>query len=206
VEAKVQALLATVDEEAPLNFRPSVASKETQSLKLKKARGFDGIPNECIWHLPKRPLVHLTHLFNPCLRLGNFPATQKEAKIITLPKLGKDLKFPQNLRPISLLSTTGQLFEKPILRTQKHTEERNLLNASRFCFLADHSMILQCMRLADHATLKFNNNMSTAAVFLDIEKAFDATWHSGLPHKLSELEFSTSTIKLIASFLIDRKI
>jgi hypothetical protein len=30
------------------------------------------------------------------------------------------------------------------------------------------------MRLMDHMTLNFNN-MSTAAVFLDIEKAFDAT-------------------------------
>jgi hypothetical protein len=44
--------------------------------------------------------------------------------------------------------------------------------------------------------------MSTAAVFLDIEKAFDTTWHSGLQYKLPELEISTSLIKLIASFLI----
>jgi hypothetical protein len=49
--------------------------------------------------------------------------------------------------------------------------------------------------------------MSTAAVFLDIEKAFDKTWHSGLLYKVSELrvEFSRSLIKLIASFLTDRK-
>jgi hypothetical protein len=60
------------------------------------------------------------------------------------------------------------------------------------------------MRLADDVTLNFNNNMSTAAVFLDIEKAFDTTWHSGLLYKLSELDFSTSLIKLIASFLTDR--
>jgi hypothetical protein len=62
------------------------------------------------------------------------------------------------------------------------------------------------MRLADHVTLKFNNNMLMAAVFFDIEKAFDKTWHPGLPYKLSELEFSTSLIKLIASFLTDRKL
>jgi hypothetical protein len=29
------------------------------------------------------------------------------------------------------------------------------------------------MRLMDHVTLNFNNIMSTAAVFLDIEKEFD---------------------------------
>jgi hypothetical protein len=44
-----------------------------------------------------------------------------------------------------------------------------------------------------------NNNMYTSAVFYDIEKAFDTTWHSGLLYKLSKLEFSTSLIKLINS-------
>jgi hypothetical protein len=61
------------------------------------------------------------------------------------------------------------------------------------------------MRLTDHVTLNFNNNMSTAAVFLGIEKAFDTTWHPGLLYKLSELKFSASLIKLIASFLSNRK-
>jgi hypothetical protein len=50
----------------------------------------------------------------------------------------------------------------------------------------------------------FKNNMSTSAVFLDIEKAFDITWHSGPLNKLSELKFSTSLIKLIAPFFTDR--
>jgi hypothetical protein len=68
-----------------------------------------------------------------------------------------------------------------------------------------YSTALQYMRLEDYVTLNFNNNMLTAAVFLDIEKAFDTIWHSGLLYKLSESEFSTNLIKLIASFLADRK-
>jgi hypothetical protein len=47
--------------------------------------------------------------------------------------------------------------------------------------------------------------MSTAAVFLDIEKTFDTTWHTGLLYKLSKLDFSVSLIKLISSFLYKRK-
>jgi hypothetical protein len=47
--------------------------------------------------------------------------------------------------------------------------------------------------------------MSTAAVFLDIEKAFDTTWHHGLLYKWSKLEFSTIVIKLISSFLTEQK-
>jgi hypothetical protein len=42
---------------------------------------------------------------------------------------------------------------------------------------------------------------------LDIEKAFDTTWHYGVSYinKLSQFEFSKSLSKIIASFLIDRK-
>jgi len=61
------------------------------------------------------------------------------------------------------------------------------------------------MRLTDHVTRNFNNNMSTAAVFFDIEKAFDSTWNPGLLHKLSKLHFSSTLIKLTGSFLSNRK-
>jgi hypothetical protein len=61
------------------------------------------------------------------------------------------------------------------------------------------------MRLTDHVTLNFNNKISTAAVFLDIENAFDTTWHPGLLYKLSKLGFSTNLIKLLGSFLSQRK-
>jgi hypothetical protein len=112
-----------------------------------------------------------------------------------------DPKFPPKLRPISLWSTAVKLFEKQTLRTfQTHAEERSLLNESKFDFRADYSTTLQFMRLVDHVNLIFNNNMSTAAVFLDIEKAFDTTWHTALLYKLPELEFSTSLIKLILFF------
>jgi hypothetical protein len=87
----------------------------------------------------------------------------------------------------------GKLFEKAILKTvQRYIEETGLPNGSQFGFR--HSTTLQCMRLTDHVTLNFNNNMPTAAVFLDIEKAFDTTWHLGLLYKLSELKLSINLI------------
>jgi hypothetical protein len=190
VEAKVQALMESVDNSHRQRIRPCDIQIIINTLKLRMACGIDGIPNACLRHLPRRPLVHLTHLFIHCLRLSHFPNSWKEAKVITLSKRSKDSKSPQKLLPISLLSTTGKLFEKVILKIlQKHIEERCLLNASQFGFCVRHSTTLQCMRIADHVTLNFNNKLSTAAVFLDIEKAFDTTWHSGLLYKLSNWNF-----------------
>jgi hypothetical protein len=51
-------------------------------------------------------------------------------------------------------------------------------------FRAHHSTTLPYMRLTD-VTLNFNNNISTDAVFLDIEKAFETTWQPSLLYKLS---------------------
>jgi hypothetical protein len=120
VEAKVQALLETVDKSPPQRIRPCDLQKLIKSLKFRKACGIDGIPDECLRHLPRRPLVHLAHLFNHCLRLSHFPNPWKEAKVITLPKPGKDPKFPKNLCLISLLSTTGKLFEKSFQKFSKN--------------------------------------------------------------------------------------
>jgi hypothetical protein len=115
---------------------------------LKKACGIDGIPNECLRHLPRRPLVHLTHLIIHCIRLLHFPTSWKEANVVALPKPGKDPKFPQNLSPISLLPSMDKVFVKVILEIVKiHIGERNLLNASQFDFRAHHSMTLQCMTM-----------------------------------------------------------
>jgi hypothetical protein len=186
VEARVQALLDAEDNDPQEKVRPCGLQKLINPLKLNKACGIDGIPNECLRHLSRRPLVHLTHLINHYSRLSHFPASWKEAKVVALPKPCKDPKIPQNVRPISLFPSKGKLFEKNILQiVQKHIGERNLRNASQFGLRARHNTTMQCMRLADHVTLNFNNKMPTAAVFLDIGKAFATTWHTGLLYKLS---------------------
>jgi hypothetical protein len=99
------------------------------------------------------------------------------------------------------LSTTDKLFAKVIFKiVKRHVEEIGLLNASQVGFRAHHSTTL-----TDHVTLNFNNNMYKAAVFLDIEKAFDKTRYLGMLYKLSNLNFSISLIKLISIFLSQEK-
>jgi hypothetical protein len=133
VEARVQTLLEAEDNDPPEKIRPCDLLKIITSLKPRKSCGIDGVPNECLKHLPRRPLLHLTHLINHFVRLSHSLKPWKEAKVIALPKPGKDPKFPQNLRPIRLLSTTGKRFEKVILKVfQRHIRNRKLLNANDF--------------------------------------------------------------------------
>jgi hypothetical protein len=59
VEARVQAMLEAIENNPSERLRPC-DQKLIQSLNLRNACGIDGIPNECLRHLPRWPLVHLT--------------------------------------------------------------------------------------------------------------------------------------------------
>ena len=41
---------------------------------------------------------------------------------------------------------------------------------------------------------------------MDVEKAFDAVWHNGLPKKLHDMELPSDILRIISSFLTDRTI
>jgi hypothetical protein len=98
METIVQVLLASVSGTPFGKVRSCNIHNLANSLKFRKACGLDGIPNECLRHLPRRPLSHLTNtrIFNHCLRLPYFPKPWKGVKVITLPEPGKDPKFTQN--------------------------------------------------------------------------------------------------------------
>jgi hypothetical protein len=86
MEARVQALREAVDRNHPERIRPCDVQKSIHSLKLRKACRIDGIPNECHRHLPRRPLVHLTHLINNCIWLSHFPQVLEGSKTDNLTK------------------------------------------------------------------------------------------------------------------------
>jgi hypothetical protein len=130
-----------------------------------------------------------------------FSKSSEGSKCHNLTETRQGPKFPQNLRPINLRSTTAKPFETVILKIfQKNIEERGLLNEGQFGFRARHSTPLQYMRLTDHVTLHFNNKISTAAVFLDKEKTCDSTWHIGIFDQLNQAYWLFSLTTIIHCF------
>jgi hypothetical protein len=119
-------LLASVDDTPLENVRPYDIHKLANSFNLRKDYRLHGIPNECLRHLPRRPLAHPTYLFNHCLRFSHFPKTLKENFFLTLLKSAKDPKFPQDLGPISVLFTVGKLFQKVILKIVEGTLKKEV--------------------------------------------------------------------------------
>jgi hypothetical protein len=122
---------------------------EINSLKLRKACGIHDIPNECLRHFQDD--LWFTWPIYLIIAFG-CPIFQSLGR--KLPKPCKDPKFPQNLRPISLLSTTGKLLKKSHSENSPRAHWRKRpLNASQFGFRVRHSTTLQCKRLTDHVTI-----------------------------------------------------
>ena len=174
-------------------------------MKNRKAPGADGITNTAVKHLPPISLDYFAYVINKILELSHFPTSWKEAKVIVFPKPNKDSKFPQNYRPISLLSVLSKLAEKVILyRINIHFHKQKFLRNEQFGFRSGHSTTHQLLRLTEYITHGFNFKQGTGAVFLDVEKAFDRVWHEGLLSKLIDSKLPGRYVHLIRSYLTKR--
>lgn len=82
--------------------------------------------------------------------------------------------------------------------------DNNILPQEQFGFRRGHSTVHQIKRICNDIKLGFQAGQSTALVLLDIEKAFDSVWHSGLVFKLLSLQFPLHLVRMIKMFLSDR--
>ncbi|GFY60461.1 RNA-directed DNA polymerase from mobile element jockey [Trichonephila inaurata madagascariensis] len=98
---------------------PLIPPQEMMDIILKlpnrKAPGKDGIKNIALKALPLNAIPNITKIFNRFLQLNYFPQEWKHTLITVIPKSGKDSRFVENYRSISLISSLGKIFEKILL-------------------------------------------------------------------------------------------
>lgn len=104
-------------------------------LKGNKAPGLDGLPPEVIKALHEAAPNIMLKQMNKCLELSHFPTIWKRARIILIPKSGKDLSKPDGYRPISLLPVWGKVLDKLLTtRLVYFLESNKLLNNAQHGF------------------------------------------------------------------------
>jgi Reverse transcriptase (RNA-dependent DNA polymerase)/Endonuclease-reverse transcriptase len=177
-----------------------------KKLKNKKAPGVDGINNNLLKKLPLRGIQRIVTIINGCLKLSYFPERWKYAKVIAIPKPGKEASNPHSYRPISLLCSLSKLLERVILsRINDHLEEHEILPPEQHGFRTKFSTTKQLHKLITTAKTGLTNKQSTGIIMLDVEKAFDRVWHNGLIFKLISLRFPQYIIKIVTEFLNNRQ-
>ncbi|GFS91128.1 probable RNA-directed DNA polymerase from transposon X-element [Trichonephila clavipes] len=107
-------------------------------------------------------------------KLRYFPNAWKTAVIIPILKRGKNPKLADSHRPISLLPILSKLAEKIIsTKLNDFLERENILTPEHHGFRPRLSTSHQLLRLVEYIKDRIDRNQYTAAVFLDIQKAFD---------------------------------
>jgi len=149
---------------------------------------------------------YLAKLFKNSFRSGVVPKEWKCANVVPIFKSGVK-SDPNNYRPISLLPIISKVMESIVNdQLRKHLFKLNLLSNHQFGFRPHHStfdMLTYCTQTWENA---LDKGQEAIAVSLDISRAFDSVWHSGLLSKLMTAGIGGYLYRWIRDFLYDRHI
>jgi len=67
-------------------------------------------------------------------------------------------------------------------------QQNHLIADTQFGFRKKHSTVNQLARIVDHITHGYNQRKHTGMALLDLEKAYDTVWTTGLLCKLTALK------------------
>ena len=127
----------------------------------------------------------LLDIYNQSWNTGTFPTRWKEAIIIPILKKGKDRHNKTSYRPISLLSCLGKTMGCMVTDVSSTTLKRMFFFCpSQSGFRKNRSREDQVTPLTQDVENGFQQKMKTLAGFVDLTKALDKVWKSGLVFKL----------------------
>ena len=158
--------------------------KLIENLPNKTSSGYDNINNILLKKLCTSITLPLSYIFNLSISKGIFPTKMKFSETTTLYK-GKETYYTNNYRPISLLLTISKLLEKIIYkRTYNFLNQTNQFYNSQYGFRTSHSCKDAVCELVGEVLKNKENGKFTAALYLDLSKAFDTLEPTVLYHKL----------------------
>ena len=187
-------------------FNPTTTwhvSKTVSELKDVGA-GLDGISTKLIKSLLPAILTELTHLINLCITKSVFPKKFKLALITPIYKAGTRTYF-SNYRPISILPALSKILES-VMYDQLITfiSDNDILYDFQFGFRQKHSTYMPISLLHDFITKNMADRRKTAAIYLDLARAFDTVNIKILLCKLSKYGIRGNANKFLSSYLTSR--
>lgn len=149
--------------------------------------------------------IHLNFVYNLSIDTGIFPESWKKGNVVLIPKEGSR-SDPNNYRPISLLPLPGKMLEKLIhSRLYTFLESNHILTTKQGGFRPGFSTTLTATSLITDILEAHNVGSLTAAVFVDLRKAFDTIDHVILLRKLHDYGICNSALHWFESYLTHRQ-
>jgi hypothetical protein len=196
IEKAVQEMMDNPQPDHPVVDAPitrSEVEKAVDKLKRYKSPGDDGIPAELLKSGGACMLDMLTSLFTVVWKAELIPNSWRKGTIISLFKAG-DRTECGNYRPITLLRIIDKLFTAVITA---RLEPAIPLHDHQSAFRSKRGTMDPLFVLASMIQERKSKHLRTHAFFLDLKKAYDVVWHSGLFYKLYHKGIKGKTWRII---------
>nr|CAH7732177.1 unnamed protein product [Callosobruchus chinensis]CAH7762423.1 unnamed protein product [Callosobruchus chinensis] len=176
-------------------------------LRLKNSPSVDvyGLNAEMLKSSLDYLISPLTTLYNKCLEEGCWPDAFKITKVVPIHKKG-DLNDIENFRPIAIVPLISKILEIMLNdRLTNYFERTSLLSTSQFGFRKIKNTISALTALIDDVVGSLDDGSDVTAYACDLTKAFDCVDIGILITKLEFYGIRGTQLKLLQSYLTDRK-
>ena len=176
---------------------------EISSLDVNKSCQENDIPTRVIKENSDIFAHIIFHDLNSCIVNSLFPDDLKLADVIPVFKKG-DKTLKSNYRPVSILPKISKVYERCLFK-QMNLFFENILSKYQ-CGFRKGASVQHCLLLMIEKWKKsMDDKKSFGALLTDLSKAFDCLVHDLLIAKLHAYGFTIPSLKLINSYLTNRK-
>ena len=163
---------------------------------------YGSIPASILKQCVDAYLPYLTDAINYSLKESTFPEKLKHSEVIPVCKKPEPLK-KENYRPVKLLPHVSKVFER-IIYQQINTYMKDKLSCLTG-FRKSHGTQSLLVTMLEKWKKAVDKGEHVLALFMDLSKAFDTINHDLLLAKLKAHEFPLNAVKLMRSYLKNRK-
>ena len=178
--------------------------KEITNLDDKKSGTYENIPAKILKKVSDVCIPVLLKIWNGEIINENiFPHELKLADVTPIFKK-EDTTLAKNYRPVSVLPTVSKIFEK-LIQKQLVAYIDQYLSPFLCGYRKGYSPQTALVSLIEKWKISLDQKEFAGALLMDLSKAFDTINHELLIAKLYAYGLSTEALKILHSYLTDRK-
>ena len=178
-------------------------SKMLRQVDTKKSTGYDQLPAKLVSKASECMAPMVTKLINNMIDQCTFPDTMKSAEISPIFKKD-DALDKTKYRPVSVLTCVSKIFEK-VINQQLSEHFYSCYARDLSAYRKNYNTQSVLLKAVDDWKWAVDQGKFVGALLMDLSKAFDVIPHGLLLAKMKAYGYSDDVIKLIRSYLTDRK-
>ena len=147
-------------------------------------------------------------IYAACLEIGHHPQTWKKARVVMVPKPGKDdTSNPRNWRPIALLSVLSKGLERYIARWVAYLAvHEKVLSPTHFGAMPRRATLDLVVSFVSRIEAALRVGKHAALLLQDVEGAFDGVSHARLLSRMRLQGWDPGLRRWLASWLHQRTV